>query len=185
MKKLFVISCDFDLVKKPIWLDAFCTKYGKSWLYHITLKTQTSFDSKNVDELKTNLKKIVNNFHSLKIIFNHIKISRTSKGNCIMIMAEKNEELLQLQEVVSNTFSKYGQHSNEDYEKHEKNFNPHITIARRLDSNQLNDAKKELQTDTHCEAEIKDVTLSLVENDALEEWSKPENRFIFKLRNHN
>ncbi len=59
-KKIFHIAAELDLTKKPDWLDDFRVKYDKPYPNHITLKTNTFFDSNDFKNLKndfTNKKK--------------------------------------------------------------------------------------------------------------------------------
>jgi len=182
-KKIFHISSDFDLIKKPVWLDNFRQKYDKPYRYHITLKTSTYFDDKNFENLKADMENIAKKYGKIPIVFDELFINHSLKGGCIMIKAKSNEELTGFQKEISNKFSKYGAHTTDEYEKFERNFEPHITIARHLTPEQLENAKHELKKDLFCEALIETLSLTTVKNDLFEEWSNPQNRLHYKLQN--
>ncbi len=69
------------------------------------------------------------------------------------------------------------------HEKFEKNFQPHLTIARYLTTEQLKNAKKELRPDLLCSGLIKELVLTTVENDRFEEWNDPKNKIRYELQN--
>jgi len=177
----FQISANFDLKVKPIWLNDFRSKYDLPYNYHITFKTTTNFKSGDFENLNTELKNISNNHIPFAVIFDELFISPSSSGWCIMIKAKYNKELLKLQEEIAKKFSKYGNHATEERENFEKNFNPHITIARHLTLEQLEKAKSELKKDLICEAIIESLTLTTVKEDTFEEWTKPINRTLHKI----
>ena len=97
--------------------------------------------------------------------------------------SEKNQVLIKLQKEIVKKFSGYGSHITKQDERFEKNFVPHITIARHLSLEQLNIAKTELKKDLFCEALIEELVLTTVQNNLFEESSNPLNKTYFKLRN--
>lgn len=180
-KKMFNIVAEFELSKKPNWLDDFRKKYDKPYDYHIALKNCTYFNKDDLRNIKLNLKKVLEPYNKIKVVFNDLFINSASKGECIMIRAEKNETLMRLQKELSDEFSKYGEYVSEEARKFENNFEPHITIARHLSPEQLNNAKKELKEDTYCEAIIYEIVLTIAKDDIFEEWSNPNNETLFSL----
>lgn len=179
--KIFNIVAEFKLTSKPNWLDDFRKKYDKPYNYHTTLKTCTYFNENEFEELKITLKKILKSYSPHEISFNKVIIRQTSKGGCIMIKSDKNKELVKLQKEISEKFSKYGKHISKKHKKFEINFNPHITIARHLNQEQLIDAKNELKEDIHCKAKIKQLVLTTAKQDSFEEWSNLNNKTYFSL----
>ncbi|MCK5060927.1 2'-5' RNA ligase family protein [Candidatus Parcubacteria bacterium] len=180
-KMIFNINSEFDLIKKPAWLDDFRAKYDKPYRYHVTFKTNAYLSDTNFENLKNELSDIAKRYQKIKVIFNKLFISITSKGGCIMIKADRNNKLSKLQKEISEKFSKYGKHTRIEYKKFEKNFNPHITIARRLSPELLNNAKNELLKDLACEALIEEIILTVVKKDSFDEWSNPQNKSFYKL----
>lgn len=182
-KKIFSISSDFQLIKKPDWLDDFRKKYDQPYSYHVTLKTSTCFDHICVENLKGDLDAIAKKYHTIPVKFNELFISSAPKGKCIMIKAQKNKVLIKLQKEIVKKFSEYGSHITKEDERFEKNFVPHITIARHLSLEQLKIAKTELKKDLFCEALIKELVLTTVKNNRFEESCNPLNKAYFKLIN--
>ncbi|MDA2936218.1 2'-5' RNA ligase family protein [Patescibacteria group bacterium AH-259-L05] len=178
----FNIRADFDLNVKPPWLDDFRSKYDLPHDYHITFKTTTKFKSEDFENLNTELKIISKSHRPFIVVFDELFISSTSSGWCMMIKAQYNQELFDLQKEVAEKFSKYGDHTTKERESFEKNFDPHVTIARHLTPEQLRKAKRELKKDLMCEALINSLTLATVKEDTFEEWSNPANRIFYKLK---
>lgn len=182
-KMIFHVSTDFDLIQKPVWLDNFRAKYDKPYPYHITLKNSTYFDKNDFKKLKNDLGKITKEYKKIKITFDKLFISPSPKGICIMIKAQQNKTLLKLQKEISKQLSKYGKHTHKAYAKFEKNFKPHITIARYLNPKQLKIAKSELEKNLRCQAIITNFTLTTVQHDLFKEWNNPKNKLYYKLQN--
>jgi 2'-5' RNA ligase len=180
-KKIFNVVAEFELDKKPDWLDDFRKKYDKPYHYHITFKNNTYFEESDLEKIKIDLENILKSYRKIKIIFNNLFFSQTSKGNYIMIRAEKNEALDKLQKEISSKLSKYGNNISEEYKKFETNFEAHITIARALTQEQLNSAKTEMKEDIYCEVELKEVFLTIAKEDTFDEWNNPNNKTLFKL----
>lgn len=179
--KLFQISADFTLSKKPAWLDAFRLKYDLPYDFHVTLKTTTYFSLTDEEEIKRMVKQISEKQEPFEIIFDKLYIGQAPSGWCIMIEAKPNDELIKLQKLISDSFSKYGDNISEDKTRFENEFRPHITIARHLTEDRLEQAKNELGTGLHCEATIDSLSLYVVDEDNFSQWSKPENGFIYKF----
>ena len=180
-ENLFQISADFDLKSKPEWLDSFRLKYDLPYDYHITFKTTTTFKNEDFENLKTELKDTLINYKPFTVIFDELFIAPALSGWCVMIKAKQNKTLLELQKEISERFSKFGTHLSRQKEDFEKNFDPHITIARHLIDEQLEKAKSELKEGLICEALIESVTLTTAKEDKFEGWNKPENRIFYKL----
>jgi 2'-5' RNA ligase len=181
-KKIFQVSADFELDKKPGWLDYFRSKYDKPYSYHVTLKNSSYFNENDLEKIKEALVAIAKKHRELKVVFNKLFLSNSPKGECVMIEAEPNEELNKLQKEISSKLLKHGEHILEEYKEYENNFRPHITIARYLTPDQAEIAKKELGDDMHCEALIDKLVLTTANNDEYEEWSNPENETHIKLK---
>ena len=88
-KKIFSISSDFQLLKKPDWLDDFRKKFDQPYSYHVTLKTSTCFDNNRVENLKGDLDAIAKKYPIIPVKFNELFINSAPKGKCIMIKAKK------------------------------------------------------------------------------------------------
>ncbi|MDD5731949.1 MAG: 2'-5' RNA ligase family protein [Patescibacteria group bacterium] len=180
-QNFFQISADFDLKSKPEWIDSFRLKYDLPYDYHITFKTTTNFNDEDFENLNIGLKEVLEKYKPFVVIFDELFIAPAPSGWCIMIKAKHNEDLFKLQKEIVERFSKFGTHPSKQKEEFEKNFDPHITIARHLSDEQLEQAKGELKDDLTCEALIDSTTLTTTKGDTFEEWSKPENRKFYKF----
>ena len=89
--KVFYITLDFDLQKKPLWLDHFRELYDEPYDYHITLKYLTFIENKETAKLKRETQKIADESNPLVVVFNNYFFDKTSTGNLIMISAKHNE----------------------------------------------------------------------------------------------
>lgn len=177
----FQISADFELKKKPDWLDDFRAKYDLPYDYHITFKTTTYFKDEDLEKMKIEMEDMAKNNEPIEIIFDKLFIAPTSKGWCIMLEARPNDKLFAFQREISKRFSKYGDIISPERVEHEKNFKPHVTIGRHLTDEQLERAKSELGEDLVCDTIIQNLVLTTVKDYVFEEWSKPENRTFYKL----
>ena len=180
--EFFQISADFELRSKPDWLDAYRTKYDLPYDYHMTFKVTTHCRSEDLDKMKAELAEMAENQKPITVVFDELFIAPTSKGWCIMVKAQDSPELRGLQKEISDKFAQYGAIINSEREDYEKNFKPHITIARRLTDEQLEQAKSELKPDLACDTVIQNLVLTTVPEDKFEEWSKAENRIFYKLK---
>jgi 2'-5' RNA ligase len=159
----FYVSADFELSTKPEWLDNFRRKYDEPYEYHITLKNETYTSMENVETLGEILGKIVSQYNPFTVTFKNIYHDKTPKGEVIMIKAEENKTLLELQKTVRESLKAFGPHVKAHHKAFEDNFNPHITIARHLSEEQFISAIQEVGESTICEAIIDKVVLTTTE----------------------
>jgi len=180
----FNVTADFNLIKKPYWIKEFRKKYDKPYPSHVTLKTPTSLDKKDIDNIKKELKKIVKQFKPIEIVFNKLKINESAPGGgCIMIMALKNLQLSKLQKIISKRLVGFGEHIDLRYKIYEQDFKPHITIARKLTKTQLKSAIKDLQNNIACKAIISKITFAIVDDISFNSWlNSKSKKTYFKLK---
>lgn len=182
MKKLFNITAEFDLTKKPDWLDGFRAKYDKPYRYHVTFKTNTFLESNNFDQLKADLKEIAQKHNKVKVTFDTLFTNVSPRGHCIMIRAKESKELTDLQKEISARFARYGSHINKQYKEFEENFTPHLTIGRHLTKDQLQKALKEVGRNLFCETLISELILTTVTEDDFSQWVDEGNKVKFWLK---
>jgi 2'-5' RNA ligase len=159
--KIFYVTADFTLDKKPDWLDAFRVKYDDPYDYHITLKQGTFFDETRLKEIEKIITDIVTTFSPIPVTFNDLFMNQTPSGHVIMIRAEKNPSLMKLQKELHEKLSPFGDITEEYYKSYEEDFDPHITIARHLTDEQLTEAKHEIGNDSICQTIISTLTLKV------------------------
>ncbi len=99
----------------------------------------------------------------------------------IMIEGSQSSLLSTLQKDLVNTLSSYNSYYGPESATWEKNFQPHVTIARDLTPELLNQARSELRQAKLPSGSIKEVTLVIVNNFGLEEACLPENLTCYKL----
>jgi 2'-5' RNA ligase len=161
---------DFKLESK--WLDEFRKKYDRPIPCHITLKNSTYLESGNELEVLELLKRISIDFKPIRLNFKKIRKSETSSGWCLFleVVEDKQVEYLRVfQKIIKEKFARFGNPIKIAYVGYETNFNPHITIASRLNLTQLGRAMEEINlkdTDRFFECEIN--FLQLV-------WAKVDN----------
>ena len=178
---IFFVSFDFELTKKPRWLDDFRKKYDYPYPFHITLKLNTYTRKENIEQIKEAVAKTAAKYKPLDITFNKIKFDKTKTGYAIMLNAKKNENLLSLQSEIKSGLSKFGRNLKAYHEVFENNFTPHITIARRLKKRGFEKAKAELGNDIVCKAYLEIIDLSIMKKATFEESSDPKNKTQFRL----
>ena len=85
---------------------------------------------------------------------------------------------------IQNIKSLYSSQADEEVviaEEYENNFNPHITIARDLDSKTLSKAIFEMKDDFACEGIIEEIVLVVVNKKSVKESLDPKNLTIYHL----
>ena len=181
--KIFAVYTNVTLTQKPDWLDDFRSRYDEPYPYHVTLKMPCDIKEAQVSEIKNLLSKLFSKpGNSIELTFNSLRIDdETSDDVCIMIDAEKNDKIIQLQKDVLRTLSKYNQYHKEKYQEYEKDFKPHITIARNLDEHSYAMASTELKQDFRCKGIITEVVLGIVDNLNATEANNPKNQTIYSI----
>lgn len=183
--KHFHISAEFDLTRKPVWLEDFRDKYDSSYAYHVTLKNPTEIKEEDVEKLHEELAELIEKCklkgRGLEIDFEKLMFGGTSKGRAIMIRAEKDERLFEFQESLSRKLGQFGKNTNDDHTRFEKNFEPHITIGRHLNEQQFEEAKKDLGKDTKITGNLARITLTVVDEPIEKNWINLDNKTYFTI----
>lgn len=182
--KLFAVYADLELLTKPSWLDAFRAKYDKPYPYHVTLKQTCYIEEAQIVALKQRLSSFFKTLripdHAIALEFDHILID-TNDGS-IMVSCTKDSLITNVQKDLVKALSSYNHYYEPQSEAWEQDFHPHITIARELTPELLNQAKTELEADdVPLIGSIKDVTLVIVSNVAAQEAKLPKNRTRYHL----
>ncbi|MDQ3098744.1 MAG: 2'-5' RNA ligase family protein [bacterium] len=131
--------------------------------------------------MEEDLKKICATYTLMDVTFDQLMLNETSKGTVVMVVAPPNLALIQLQKVIHETLSIYGENIKESFAKYESEFLPHITIGRQLSGDQLVMAKQELVEPVTCKAQINEVVLTVVSEMIIEEMNNSDNRTVVKL----
>ena len=181
--KYFNVTSVLKITKKPKWIDGFRKKYDKPYAFHLTFKTITKLKDEDVSRLKKEVAELAKQFNPQTLKFDGLDLNFKSVfGGSIMIMAKPNKEIARMQKIISKNLSAFGEHYLAHYQKFEKNFKPHLTIARRLSKEQMTKAKKELQKDLYCTAKIDSLQLTIVAKTEFSHYNDPRNKTFYKLK---
>jgi len=184
--RIFAVYSSLHLDRKPAWLDDFRARYDEPYEYHITLKQPCYVH----DEMIPEIKNVLQVFMATKEIPHHridLKFERLSlkpnapKGGCIMIDALENPILMDLQLGMRKALSAYQNYLTPESSQWERDFTPHITIARHLSPERFEEAKRDLQEDLSCSGWINEAYLQVLDAKNAEEAKKLDNRTIFLL----
>ncbi len=176
--KYFHISLVFKPKDLPKWLIDFRIKYDKPYPYHLTLKNETEVKERDVELLKKLVRKISTKYFlkELEMVFKNVIIKETSKGYCIMITAQENSSMRNLQAEIIEETSSFGKVYSAEHAEFEKSFTPHITIGRHLTNRQLLQAEKELPNKICFETKPEKLVLTIVNRPVIEERLREQNR---------
>src|SRR5690348_13286355 len=128
--KVFAVYADIDLSYKPMWLDAFQTKYSGSYPYHITLKQPCYIKEDQIRHMQQQVAAFFSGFrvpgHSIFVAFDIVE-SVTTDGS-IMLISKQDKLLHDMQKKLVDMLGKYPYYDPES-ENWERDFRPHLTIA--------------------------------------------------------
>ncbi len=178
--KIFAVYANPILIEKPKWFDEFYYSYGGGYDPYVTLKQSCFVDEKDEKDIQNKLAnfftplKIPN--HAINVVFDTIVIP---DEGCIMINTRKNAALNQLQKNIVSALKEYSHYTAPELELYEKNFIPHITIAR--DVRLVKEDLDALRSDCSFRAEIRDITCIFVREQTLKESQNSNNKTIYQL----
>ncbi len=116
----------------------------------------------------------------MDIRFNTIQTG-SNGSHAIIVLAEKNEEIMQLQMDICLAFSDYTNYVDPDTERHQKNFKPHIVISYSIPESEYQKSLEIVKDGCECEGAIHTVILSVIEQRTIEEAKNPANVTVFAL----
>ena len=183
--KIFALYAKFDLTSGPPWLDEFRKKYDEPWDLHITLKQPCFIPDEGVEKLRSRVKSFFSELqipsHLIPINFKEIFTHKGEHGMTIMVRAKPAKLLSALQKDLVRALADYTDYVDPDSRAYEENFDPHITIGRRLSPEHHREASTYLADGYVCEGIIKKVVLSVVKDETLEEGLDPANKTAYDL----
>lgn len=176
--KIFAVYSTLNFTRKPDWLDGFGNKYNYPYLYHVTLKQPTYIQENEIVDIK----KILTRFfeeatfpqHKIDIVFDKLVV-----GTPIMIESAENKEINILQHEIVTALKGYNNFVKPESKSWEENFKPHLTITADLEGEKLEQAKRDLGKDVHCDANINEIVLVIAPDMTSSEDSKEKT--IYKL----
>lgn len=184
--KIFAIYSSIHLTQKPDWLEPFYAKHNSSPAYHVTLKQSCFLEESDIKDVKDKLSTFFRSFvvpeHAITLTFDHLVMNaEIDSQNTIMLQAEHNPVIHQLQQGILSTLEAYKDYVYQESKEWEENFNPHITLAADLSPTEYTSAQKELGPDHLCKGVIHDVALIIVDKMTPIEADKPENQTIYPI----
>ena len=175
--KIFAIYSVVKTDSKSSVLEMFRKKYDEPYELHVTFKQPVQIDEEKVDELKQIFSRLDTPKSRVNIIFNKIR----GDEKVLMLDAEENYILMDLQKGILELLSQYNSYVDADTEQYEVDFKPHITVARDIDERSIPLVKQQLEKILPVRAFIDSITLAVVDHISPEESLNPnnltENRF--------
>lgn len=184
--RIFAVTADVELSRKPEWFDGFRAQYDEPYPLHVTLKQPSLVEDGDVETLKKGVADFFAGWEKLEapigITFDRMSVSvRSREDICVMIDATDTGPLGTMQAgIVARLGTRYP-YRKEEYRQYEQNFHPHVTIARDLTEQEYGGAAKVWTPDFDCEGLVKSCTLVIVPELNAEEANKAENRTTFVL----
>ena len=181
--KIFAVYATVELTHKPAWLDAYRAAYDQPYPYHITLKQPCYISVADVERVKAKTAHFLQTIHIpdhvIRVCCNDVVIDRAD-GTIMLAVNDVDDMLRSLQQglVAAVGLYEYYEAASEAWEK---DFQPHITIARDLSSSMLIKAESEVPADDYPEGHITEITLVAVDKVDAEEAKKSENLTKYRL----
>ena len=169
--KIFAIYSVVKTDSKSSVLEMFRKKYDEPYELHITFKQPVHIDVSKVDELKQFFSRLDTPKSRVNIIFNKIR----GDEKVLMLDAEENYILMDLQKGILELLSQYNSYVDADTEQYEVDFKPHITVARDIDERSIPLVKQQLEKMLPVRSFIDSLTLAVVDHISPEESLNPNN----------
>jgi len=176
--KIFAVYSVVTLEGKTAELKTFREKYDQPYKLHITLKQPVQINEDEVDEVKQILSGLDVAKSKIKLVFD--KINGDEK--VLMLMAEENSTLMDLQKEVVGLLHKYKSYVDADTMEYEINFKPHITVARDIHEQDMSSVKEQLRGMLPVKAFINSITLAVVNHISPEEALDPNNLTEYRFQ---
>ncbi len=183
---IFAVYTLIDLIEKPPWFDHIQSHLGTGYAPHITLKQPCFIESESISDLKEKmvnlLKRVQIPGHCIKLNFSKGRITKDRPDDiCIMLDAEKNAVIDNLQKEILSVLGEYKNYCNPDSENWEKNFQPHLTLASEANEETKSYLLNKIGDDAHGIGLIREITLSIVEQNKPKMANDKKNQTIYKL----
>ena len=185
--KIFAVYSTVQFTEVPTWLVDFRKKYDEPWEAHTTLAQPCFIEEEKIGEIKEILHALFSQavregISPVHLFFTTFVEDTDADGMTCIMMRTTSAELDTLQRRIITALRAYRHFVEPAQEGYEKNFIPHITIARNLTIDTLACARQELPDHGVCEGSISDVTLSLVEGGLSPEATmRMQERTVFSL----
>ena len=177
--KIFAVYATVDLTYKPVWLDAYRAAYDQPYPYHITLKQPCYISEVDVENVKAKTARFLQTIHTpnhvIRVSCNDVVVDRAD-GTIMLAVNSVDDILHSLQKGLVAALGPY-EYYEAASEAWERDFRPHIAIARDLPPSMLIKAESELPAGDYPEGCITEITLVAVDKIDPEEAKKAEKSY--------
>jgi len=179
---ILAVYARVELLQKPSWLEDYRKKYGTSYDDHVTLKQPVQIAEDQSHEARRRLARVLaigrSSGRKIRLVFDHLVADE--KGGSLLLMAQQNQEIIDLQHTVIASLNAYDRYLSPELRTYEERFEPHLTIAFSL-GDRYEQAVRDLREDLVCVGEISEVVLSCVERISVDEAKNPMNQTVYRI----
>jgi 2'-5' RNA ligase len=183
--KIFAVYLRINLINKPQWFDDFRARNDGWFPLHITLIQPRLIEEYRIDQLKSEvqdyLKTITFTENQRKLIFNKPVFDESEGKYLFMWFSKENIKLKKFQSGLLDLLKNYSQYMDPVTKTYETKFEPHITIAENISSEEKNHAETLLRQNSQCEGVILDLAVPVVIDTSKEERENEKNIKYYKL----
>ena len=184
--KIFAIYLRLNLSQKPDWFEDFRLKYDESFDLHVTLIQPRYVNEQQADDLKSKITQFLDEHRFIseeKVIeFNRLVCDQEQDGTyTFMLLAEKADKVFELQRGLRELPKEFSEYVDRATIEYEKNFRPHITIGRNINTASFQEVKSYFESKFSVEGILTDLVLPIVKNTSTEERKDPNNLTILDL----
>ncbi len=184
--KIFAVYLRLNLIQKPEWFDEFRSKYDEPLELHVTLIQPRYIAEEKVDDISASLatfldKEKMSSINKM-ISFDQLVYEQEHDGTyTLMLIAQMADELHNFQKKLRDTLREFTEYVDKATIEYEKNFRPHITIARNIHSTYLPEVLAHFQSDFLVKGVLTKLVLPIVKDTSVEERKNPSNQQAFDL----
>jgi len=175
--KIFAVYSVVKFENNQTLLNNFREKYDEPYNAHITFKQPVYTDEAEIDNVKKILSKLHKPKSKIDIKLNSIKES----AGLLMLEVKKNEMLADLQNRIMVLLSEHTNYVDATTKQYEINFEPHITVARNINKQNILLVKHELEKILPLKASVNSITLAIVSDISPKESRDHKNLTEYKF----
>lgn len=185
--KIFAIYGQIELVNPPQWVADFRARFDKPYPLHLTFKQPCWIPEDEIDALKETVARTVEKLglsaDTIHVRFNELMLNppESIDDGYIMLRADEKPSLHDLQKTFVRAVDQYRKYTKPELAGYEANFEPHITIGRKLSPASYAEALAAIPAEPAIEAVIQSIVLAIVPEDTPAHADDPVNRIVFSL----
>ena len=183
--KIFAIYLRVNLTEKPEWLDSFRSEYSSTSILHITLVQPRYIHEDQIQDIKDKVSEVLSkekiDSGDKELIFDKTELEEDVDRYLLMSFINENESILNLQKKLVEALKNFDSYCSEETKEYEANFQPHLTIADKIDSGSKDIALKLASENNTLKGNIMDLVLAIVNEQSVSESENPDNWIIFHI----